>query len=429
MKQILVILLMVLVLPGYSQTIHFVLFAATNDGDLGTASEATVRYFKYNFVSSLEEIGFTVDARYYDGANFTRSNYTNWLSNLYTSSNDVIIFYFTGHGSNDCTGDWSIPNDYPSLLMGLNNGVDVLKKVKSEMEIFNELKKKPHRLLLTIAEACNKCARERVASKSEVVSYAMEDVDLVKLRSLFAAQGDYIVSSSQKGELSYSSGMGFFTRAFTEVFADETSKISSTTPSWNTFFSKVSTKTTQIAYDYKNSNGDRYIQHPQFTAYGSQTASTEPMLTAAKRVFNKILNNGNYVGNCQNGKGGMKWRNDTQYYFGEFQNGQPNGVGICISYDNVWMGPVKTENSSMTFGSDTYIYDGKGVRKSNGAHSVGYSWNSTLKLIRTKKGNYYFGQVDVNGYYQGYGMFYWQDGRAWVGTFKNGQQEQGGYVN
>ncbi len=409
---------MMLSISGYSQTIHFVLFAATNDGSLGVASEATVRYFKYNFVSSLEAVGFRVNARYYDGANFIKSNYTNWVSNLYTSSNDVIIFYFTGHGSNDCNGDWSTPNNYPSLLMGQNNGVDVLKKVKSEMEIFNELKAKPHRLLLTIAEACNRCARERVSSGSEVVSYEMEDIDVTKLRSLFNASGDYIVSSSQKGELSHGTGLGFFTRAFTEVLTDETSKMSSSTPSWSTIFSKVSTRTTQIAYDHKDNYGNRYVQHPQFKVF-NHNPNDFTILRAINLKSNTIFNNSSFVGNYQNGQkygvGALKY-SVGGYYFGGFYDGKYNSSNaIYISKDgSITVGDIKDNE----FKSSSRHYDlyGKG---NNGKY---------FKVICTVRGNYYIGETDSNGNYDGYGMFIEKNGSIWIGDWSNGRRYNGDFI-
>lgn len=427
MKAVICLILLLSPVLSFSQTIHFILFAATNDFKVGAASDAALRYFQYEFVPLLGNVGFNVRPQFFAGSDFTRSNMDNVVSNLRTNSNDIIIFYYTGHGYNNCSAP--NPNDYPTLLVGANDGENVPGKSKAEMDVFNVLRTKPHKLLLTIAESCNNCDRRNAPAIPRMVSYDAADVDVIKFKNLFLSSGDYLVSSSRKGESSYGLQIGFFTGAFVDVLKEETAKDGQSTPSWNSIFNKTATRTTNDASKSTDDNGNQCIQHPQFTAYGSQIASTEPMLTAAKRVLNNVLNNGNYVGNYQNGRGGMKWRNDTQYYFGEFQDGQPNGVGICISYDNIWMGVVKTENNNMSFGSDTYIYDGKGVRKSNGAHSVGYSWNSTLKLIRTKKGNYYFGQVDVNGYYQGYGMFVWQDGRAWVGTFKNGQQEQGGYIN
>ena len=142
------------------------------------------------------------------------------------------------------------------------------------------------------------------------------------------------------------------------------------------------------------------------------------------QTWSNVLYKGAISNGKRNGYGAYKWKSGG-YYFGEFKDGNPKGEGINISANETWMGIVEDyKNNTMYFQKySVYNYDNLG-------HPIYYNWKpTTVKFITTVKGNYYFGQVDANGYYQGYGLFVWSDGRAWVGRFENGQQKEGGYIN
>lgn len=417
MKPFILAILVLSSIFGYSQTIHFAFFGAINDERLHIPSEAALRYFKYTFAPSLQNVGFKVNARFYVEDDFTRINLDNWLSSLHTGSNDVIIFYFTGHGCNDCEGRWSVPNDYPSIWVGLKK-TEILQNIKSEKEIFDALKSKPHKLLLTIAESCNRCATGMPSTNTtDMVSYELFDMDITKIKRLFEESGDYLVSSCRKGEYSWGTGIGFFTRAFMDVFEEETSKISTGSPTWNVVFSTVSSRTTQIAYDHKDSKGNRYIQHPQFKAYNTTT----PHLTlyrSAKPTLDKILRGRTYAGKrdangLKTGIGIAKY-SDGSYYIGSYSNDKCDGNGVLISAN----GEIKCGKwSNSVFSSGT---------KYNGSSSG--SQYRTFKLIRTVLGNYYFGEVDRDGYYFGLGLFIESNGSAWFGSWYDGTQYDGNYI-
>ena len=427
MRKLFTILCLLLPLWAYSQTVHFIMFAATNDGKLGLSSDAALRHFKYNFAPSLEHVGFTVRPQYFAGNDFVRSNCDRAISNLNTSRNDVIIFYFTGHGFNDCEGKiYSSINDYPTLLIGANDGFNVPQKSKSEMEIFNTLKSKPHRLLLVMAEACNKCDRSSVSAGSQPVQHDMADIDVVKFKNLFSSTGDYLVSSSRNGEYSWSLQMGCFTSAFIDALKKQTGKSSNVTPTWNSIFTETASLTTQYAYKVYDKNGNACIQHPQFKEYGTGS-NVKTILEISTPILNKLFRGSTATSNMNYGA----WKLTNGYYFGEFENGSPkrNGLGFFVS-NKIGLGTMAEFNNN-TFSFSAYnncIYDSYGnmVSSAGGANSGG---RYAIRLITTAKGNYYFGQVDANGYYQGTGLFIWSDGRAWFGEWRNGQQANGGYIN
>ena len=280
MKRLLLIFLLLLSLSAYPQTIHFMLFAATNDAELGTAAENVKKYFEYTFVPSLKKnSGMSVDAKYYCGNDFTKSKLESVLSALQTNSNDVIFFYFYGHGFNDCRSNCPNPNNYPTVTLGVNDG-PINPRMKSEFDIFNTLKNKNHKLLITIAECCNRCMGGSCSPVPEVSPNPAVDLSAQKIRQLFSSTGDYIVSSSSKGEYSFSGNMGFFASGFKSAFEEEVSSYNSNPPSWASIFTKASSKTTATASRHEV-DGVKCVQHPQWkqgslTTPSSQTTKPTP---------------------------------------------------------------------------------------------------------------------------------------------------------
>ncbi len=273
MKRVLLLVLMLLSFSAYSQTVHFMLFAATNDADLGTAAENVKKYFTYTFVPSLRNnSGMSVSANYYCGSDFSKSKLESVLGNLYSNSNDVIIFYFYGHGFNDCRPACPNPNNYPTITLGTNEG-PINPRMKSELDIFNTLKAKPHKLLITIAECCNRCMGGSCTPMSIIVPNPAVDLSAQKIRQLFSATGDYIVSSSSKGEYSFSGNMGFFTSGFKNALEEELSSTRSGYPSWTSIFSNAASKTTAMAskHDFE---GGKCVQHPQWKKETTSPSST-----------------------------------------------------------------------------------------------------------------------------------------------------------
>ena len=96
-------------------TIHFIVFADTEDASVGTSCNQTLKYLQGNFLVKLRRYIDDMDTKSYiyeGNGNFTRSRLNAAISSLSTSPDDVILFYYTGHGFNNGS------NDYPTLTLG-----------------------------------------------------------------------------------------------------------------------------------------------------------------------------------------------------------------------------------------------------------------------------------------------------------------------
>ena len=240
-----IIILCVIVWVGNflpAQTLHFVFFGDTDDDRIGEEAKLSYNYFKNELLPDIREnTSLTVRSYFYIGSNCTRENANTVISTLATSSSDAIFFYYDGHGYNNET------NDFPSL--GLKGGSKTL------LSIYNGLKEKPHRLLVTMAAACNKLPQRANPGIGDGRG-ALEGANNI-YRSLFQkASGDYMFSSSKKNEYSWVlKGKGDILRlAFDDILYENERK----SLTWPVFLDLVSERCSKIASEH-NIN-----QHPQW---------------------------------------------------------------------------------------------------------------------------------------------------------------------
>ena len=119
-------------------TIHFIVFADTEDASVGTSCSQTLKYLQGNFLVKLRRYIDDMDTKSYiyeGNDNFTRSKLNATIASLSTSSNDVILFYYTGHGFNNGS------NDYPTLTLG-RDGEELDLRKKELLDVYNTLRNK-----------------------------------------------------------------------------------------------------------------------------------------------------------------------------------------------------------------------------------------------------------------------------------------------
>lgn len=250
-----------------SKTLHFIYFADTNDSEVGKSSEEANRYFINNFIPMVKQ-NTTLNVKTYCfyGQDFQKNKLNSVINDLQTNSNDAIFFYYTGHGFNQDS------NDFPTLTLGLR-GDALSSRTKPLLDIYNTLRGKPHRLLMVIAEACNAVYGSRSNAGNYTGSYDAFEGDNTKLQTLFAeSSGDYLMSSSKKGQRSFcpTGGLGYFTRGFKDALDERTSSFSV-----SSFLNKIAINTTKYAGDYAAEE-----QHPQWlSGVYSDGKSKKPSLT------------------------------------------------------------------------------------------------------------------------------------------------------
>lgn len=237
-----------------AKTIYLLVFTDDNDQSIGTSCAQTHKFFNNTFVPNLRQYtGMTVNDKYYSGSRFSVSNVNSAISGLNSTSGDVIIFYYAGHGYNRGY------NDYPTMTLGVS-GTPIAQRSKDLLDVYNSLRRKPHQLLLCIAEACNAVHHVNGIADNTITSFPSHVFSAEHFKELFNASGDYMASSSIKGQKSYSSegSPGMFTCGFREAFNEVVERSNTGTATWRNVFIKTIANTEHIALE------SGYTQQPQW---------------------------------------------------------------------------------------------------------------------------------------------------------------------
>lgn len=174
-------------------TIHFFMVIDRSDATIGAATDA--RLIK-PFVEAIAEVtGMTLLVHEYDRY---ANNIATDLSSLQPAIDDVVWFYYSGHGSNSGDG-WPQFNNSQQKYPATN--------------IYDLLKAKRARLNITMFDACN-IGQTIDAWGRTIYTPSNKMITLFK-----TAKGNLLLSSATDGNFSYGSPQtgGFMTSSFMEA--------------------------------------------------------------------------------------------------------------------------------------------------------------------------------------------------------------------
>ncbi|PIY12767.1 MAG: hypothetical protein COZ18_01260 [Flexibacter sp. CG_4_10_14_3_um_filter_32_15] len=223
---------------------HLVMLVNSSIGDIGASCETDSR----NMTKEFEDIAaaLKVDFRKYEvkGSSFTKDNAMRVLNGLNPGSNDIVVFYYSGHGFR-----WSDQTDaYPQMDIRASPYTKLSAETTiSVSSVYNLLDKKGARLNIVITDCCNSdIGINKMTETSFLAGRSYQTPHIEKLQKLFlATKGNIIVTSSQAGQVSWSNSVngGFFTLSFLQAFHEEISYLKTQEPSWNTILKKSQTNT------------------------------------------------------------------------------------------------------------------------------------------------------------------------------------------
>jgi len=233
--------------------LHLVVVADTNDPKIGSSVRQDLDDVSNLFRKAAREVGIKYQINKLYGDTFDKNSIMSKINSLGIKSNDVVIFYYSGHGYNDTRSSNRFPN---MSLDGVDLGLESMHQY---------IKSKGARLNITVGDLCNSIPRSRDGTKSDeqipFKSGFLFDSD--KLKRLFMySRGSLISTSSSKGEWSFcmtnsngSMGNGHFTSAFINSFAKEASKVNDNNGSWRTMFSRAYRDAKSNTRYIRNQNG------------------------------------------------------------------------------------------------------------------------------------------------------------------------------
>ena len=264
-----ILLFLLLSLTSYTQTIYAIVVAGTNMPD-AVLSEGLTKSFK-NIDHELELIpqytNLKLKKYYLTGSDFSGNKLRNTIRNIHCTGNDVIFFYYLGHGFryNNQTNQW------PNIFVGYNNNItnSQLRNTSIPFQwIINQLNSKGARLTITIDESCNSKINIPTPVEKEIKglgSLALNIRNPERYKELFEySKGTISASSSKPGQTSVvsSDDGGYFTESFLEELKEQTAISSSA--DWRTLLEKTKERTATLTKISRIFDAKIPLQEPQF---------------------------------------------------------------------------------------------------------------------------------------------------------------------
>lgn len=206
--------------PAQQQTkLHLVLVANTEDVSIGSTCIVDKDATYKTFSSIAEFLGIGFSPKVISGKDFSKLNVENAINELQPAGNDIVVFYYSGHGFSDSKDR----HTYPYL--------DLRDKVSQQFggpyalnleDIYLKIRSKGARLNLVLSDCCNADPNLSNIHTGEVATTRHSSVgwNMQNCRALFLNEkpASIMMTAASKGELSAGNSTGgIFTFNFRET--------------------------------------------------------------------------------------------------------------------------------------------------------------------------------------------------------------------
>ncbi|UCD28893.1 MAG: caspase family protein [Planctomycetota bacterium] len=244
---------------GHGADLHFIVFADTTDTTIGTVVDVNNAQTWAQRIA--DNTGLNLQFQSLTGSSLTAHNARYKLNRLDTNADDVIYFFYSGHGANSGTSQWPV----------LTFDFDSAEPYIFFDEVVELLEPKNARLQIIIADCCNNYPDQVGRPLPVYVPRPGTPLEEENFKSLFLEnQGRILACGSKPGQFSLGAeeAGGLFVMMFMNAFV--TLAQSQQNLTWNEIFTKTAADTTAEAalYDTK--------QEPQYLIDFEQVLSSTP---------------------------------------------------------------------------------------------------------------------------------------------------------
>lgn len=174
----------------YGQTLHALLFINEKEPGREIDRSTNMRNMKAFYRDIANNLGYTYNLRANSDNEFKASEVDREINNLNVQKNDIVVFYYGGHGYNQGQDIW------PTLSFKDKNYwlSDILRKLNPVT--------RDAKLVLCIADCCNKGN-----SNAPLPSVSFNTSSAENFKALFtgfSGKKTILISSSKQGQLSFS---------------------------------------------------------------------------------------------------------------------------------------------------------------------------------------------------------------------------------
>lgn len=261
-----------------AQTIHWLTFIDTTDPNVGqidkNGREVLYNHFVNVVNAAVTEKGYKTNIQDIYGSTLTPQKCKDIVTNLNVDPNDIVMFYYIGHGTHGTVGG----DVWPMMFMAQDNP-NFLVPLKW---VHDQLKAKGARLTATIGMCCNVYQGiNRTSTPSFGVNYGntfLTDTEKNAIQKMFLEhKGDFLLSSASPGQSSVGGNtplgpMDLFTCVLVKNFEDSASEGDL---EWSTLFNDVKAVVNNVTQGQ---------QTPIFTSNLSKATATQTPPPVSKPV-------------------------------------------------------------------------------------------------------------------------------------------------
>lgn len=225
--------------PADPPTLHAIYFAQTTDKAIGAACKIDYDNWENEMRSVAIESGMAIQKYGFEGRHASCSNLQGFINQLVVKENDVIWFYYSGHGLG------ILGNKYPRL--SICNGASGATYKYGELSwLKNELLQKGARLTIIFGDLCNKAKKvgPKQAPKDGLTNIPLERTKCY-YKLFHSAKGSIIAVAADSGQYAYCSRIdgGYFTYFFIDQFLTHLNNDEAKYIRWDTILRDTQQKT------------------------------------------------------------------------------------------------------------------------------------------------------------------------------------------
>lgn len=253
--------------PTTPAKIHFIMVANTEDPRIG----ASVKKDVTNLYSEIKDVStflkLPLNFVEISGANFGKAKVEEAINNLKPGTNDIVIFYYSGHGySNDANASQA----YPQFDLRQSRFDDIYVATLNVADVYNKIKAKNARLNIVLADCCNSSLG---TLKPEGKSFALTTKSLLSWDRSFCnelflnSRGSVLATAAKKGQYAYGNSDvgGYFTSNLVTAMEKYLSKFQSVAPTWDKIIAEAQTTTVSLSLSNLCKENTSCRQDPVYT--------------------------------------------------------------------------------------------------------------------------------------------------------------------
>ena len=263
------------------QTFYGLLVTSTNDEIIGRSVRNDLNMMTGEMTAISTSLGMQFELRQCSEDDFSLQRLQRTLNQLNCGKDDIIFFYYSGHGARAVSDN----SEYPQLALCYGGGCSdndffPLHKVN------DAIKAKNPRFSIVMADCCNSILAGLSAKQLSGSSTELKNSTIESYKTLFAKnKGNIIVSSSRAGETSAATPAGgLFTINFLHALQEA---VFSSDPKWSSVLESAKSRTSASSGGHTPIYSINVVGADALQIPTNLPASSDPFISALVGLANE----------------------------------------------------------------------------------------------------------------------------------------------